>query len=75
MKHSKVCPKCGAVDMIRIEGHAGAYGVGNNIPTGWSNFSSVPVTRYVCCRCGFSEEWIEGEKHLVRLKDKFGGQG
>lgn len=74
MKHSKTCPKCASTDIIRIEGHAGAYGTGNNIPAGWSIFSAVPVTRYVCCRCGFSEEWIEGEDRLARLRARFGTQ-
>lgn len=61
MKNRKICPKCNSTDIIKVPGKAGAYGVGNNIQTGWSNFSAVLVHRYVCCACGYSEEWIDKE--------------
>ena len=38
MKNRKICPKCNSIDIIKVPGKAGAYGVGNNIQTGWSNF-------------------------------------
>ena len=31
MKNTHICPKCNGTDIIKIEGKAGAYGVGNNI--------------------------------------------
>ena len=71
MKKSNVCPKCGSNDILMIPGSSGAYGVGNNIQVGWSTFSAVLVDRYVCCGCGFSEEWID-EKDIEKLKEKFG---
>lgn len=61
MKNTRVCPKCRSTDIIRINGNAGAYGTGNNIMTGATIFSAVKVNRYVCCVCGFSEEWIDRE--------------
>ena len=61
MKNTKLCPKCGAADIIRVDGYAGAYGSGNNIMTGMSIFSAVNVNRYICCGCGFTEEWIDRE--------------
>lgn len=67
MKHKRLCPKCGAADILHIPGKSGAYGTGNNIPTGWSIFSTVLVHRYVCCSCGYSEEWIDNED-IHRLK-------
>ena len=71
MKTKRICPKCGSNDILRIEGKAGAYGSGNNIMTGMTIFSAVLVHRYVCCKCGYSEEWID-TKDLQTLKDKFG---
>ena len=68
MRNTKTCPKCGGYDVIVIDGYAGAYGVGNNIMTGMTIFSAVPVDRYVCCDCGFSEEWIRKED-LEKLKN------
>lgn len=71
MKQRHICPKCGSSDILRIPGSVGAYGVGNNIQVGFSNFSAVPVQRYLCCGCGYSEEWIDRED-LPKLKKKYG---
>lgn len=46
MKNRKICPKCNGTDIIKVPGKAGAYGVGNNIQTGWTSFSAVLVHRY-----------------------------
>ncbi len=59
MKYTKTCPKCHNSNIVRFNGFSGAYGAGNNIATG--AFSSVNVNRYVCCYCGYSEEWIDTE--------------
>ena len=59
MKMTKICPKCQSTDIVRFDGYTGGYGEGNNLKTGV--FATVNVNRYVCCRCGFSEEWIDRE--------------
>lgn len=61
MKNTNRCPKCSSSDIVRFDGYAGAYGAGNNVMTGHSIFSAVNVNRYVCCRCGYTEEWIDIE--------------
>ena len=61
MKNTKLCPKCGSGNIVRIDGHTGAYGAGNNLMTGCTIFSAVNVNRYICCSCGFTEEWIDKE--------------
>lgn len=71
MKHTGTCPKCGGRDILLVPGRAGAYGSGNNVMVGASIFSAVPVDRYVCCGCGYSEEWIRRED-LPKLKNRFG---
>lgn len=70
MKTTGRCPKCSGTDILRMPGKAGAYGSGNNIITGMTVFSAVPVHRYVCCSCGFSEEWID-QNDLQKLKERF----
>lgn len=70
MRHSHSCPKCGGSKIVFVPGKAGAYGSGNNIPVGLTIFSSIPVGRYVCCSCGYSEEWIDQE-HLSDLLNRF----
>lgn len=68
MKNAKTCPKCGAIDIVRVDGYAGAYGSGNNIMLGKSIFSAVNVNRYICCNCGFAEEWID-KVDIERIKN------
>lgn len=70
MKNGKKCPKCAGTDILRIEGEARAYGAGNNIMVGATIFSAVNVHRYVCCDCGYAEEWIDRED-IPALKSKY----
>lgn len=67
MKITRICPKCNSNDIVRIDGYTGAYGSGNNIITGTTVFSGVNVNRYICCRCGYTEEWIDRED-LEKIK-------
>lgn len=68
MKTTKRCPKCQSTDIVRIDGYAGAYGTGNNVMVGKSIFSAVNVNRYICCFCGFTEEWIDAAD-LPKIKE------
>lgn len=69
MKNTNTCPKCSSTDVVRIEGGMEAHD--NRIQVGWSIFSSIPVHRYVCCQCGYSEEWIDKDD-LAKLRERFG---
>lgn len=82
MKNSNRCPKCQSDNIVRINGWTGAYGVGNNIPLKNSISSlfnpkkwkmPINVNRYVCCSCGFTEEWIDQED-LARLSESESAQ-
>lgn len=70
MKNEHICPKCGSKDILLIPGTSGAYGAGNNISTGLTVFSHTLVNRYLCCACGYSEEWID-LKDIPKLKKKY----
>ena len=59
MKNTKICTKCASTDIVRFDGTVGGYGAGNNIYI--SALRAVKVNRYICCRCGFCEEWIDRE--------------
>ena len=61
MKTTRICPKCSSADIVRIDGYAGPYGTGNHIMTKGTIFSAVNVNRYICCECGYTEEWIDKE--------------
>ncbi len=75
MKNTGACTKCGSHDLLRIPGHIGHGGSGNNIQVGWTIFSAVKVTRFLCGSCGFSEEWIETPEDIERVRKKFGERG
>jgi RNA polymerase subunit RPABC4/transcription elongation factor Spt4 len=61
MKNTNICPKCQSRDIVRFDGYAGPYGAGNDLMVGATIFSAVNVNRYICCSCGFTEEWIDAE--------------
>lgn len=68
MKKTRTCPKCNGTDIVCVEG--GFERHDNRIPMGLTMFSAIPVHRYVCCNCGYSEEWIDRED-LPKLKERF----
>lgn len=68
MKNTSICPKCHSSGIIRIPGNVGAYGTGDNIKAGFTNFSAVKVTRYLCASCGYTEEWIDDPDDIEKLK-------
>ena len=73
MKQSWTCPKCGSKDIVRVDGLGGAFGAnGNVIRMGMMSSSAIPVTRYVCISCGFTEEWVDIPEDRERLRERYG---
>jgi len=72
MRNSQKCSKCQSTDIMRIPGDIRGEGGGNNIVVGWTFYSAVRVTRYLCGTCGFSEEWIDAADDIAKLKKKYG---
>ena len=72
MKNSKTCIKCGGnnIVMIKNDGHPdGTYG--NNIQCRATVLSGVVfVERYICCDCGYTEEWIDRSDMASILNSK-----
>lgn len=62
MKNTKTCPKCQSANIVRFDGRCGPYGVGDYFYA--SALKTVMVHRYVCCGCGYTEQWID-EKDIV----------
>ena len=67
MKIVDACPKCNSHDIIRFDGETNQEVGDNALITGRTILSAVPISRYVCCTCGFTEEWID-EKYLEKVK-------
>jgi hypothetical protein len=71
MKNIKKCPKCGSCDIVRIPDN-GRYSSGNNIyTTNVTLFGKIPVIRYVCCECGYVENWVENKSELEKIRSAF----
>ncbi|MGH4049903.1 MAG: hypothetical protein ACREVX_00865 [Clostridium sp.] len=71
MKNTKPCSKCNSKNIIRIPGNIGSFGSGNNIIWGIFRRDGVKVTKYLCCECGYIEEWIDNEEDIEKLWKKF----
>jgi ribosomal protein S27AE len=68
MKNNSPCPKCGGTDILHL-GDERATPYANVVLTGATVLSAVQVHRYVCCDCGYSEEWFEKED-ISQLRKK-----
>ena len=66
MKNTSRCPKCGSRNLVRVPDDAHRY-LGNSI----SITKVVPVARYVCCDCGYVEDWVETQKDLETLRREY----
>ena len=75
VKKTGTCPKCESRDLIRIPGSTYAFGAGNNVPAGTTIYAHVPVARFLCSHCGYSEEWIESPADIEKLRKKYAGSG
>ena len=58
MKHTKQCPKCGSTDIICFPNSGFPADSAHGILPGLTIMSCVQVHRYICCSCGFTEEWV-----------------
>ena len=73
MKVSGKCPKCQSTNIIRIPAQPKRYMAGNNIyTTSITLLGKIPVIRYVCCNCGYVENWIDHQNELHKIKEHFG---
>lgn len=68
MKFAKRCPKCHLNDILRIPGTPQTHGFGNNIKAGATIFSAVLVTKYLCCNCGYIEDWLDYPQDIEKVK-------
>lgn len=66
MKNTKTCPKCGGNEILRVEDVVGDRSI--NLVLGF--FSAVPVTRYVCCGCGYTESWVD-QRSLWEIRERY----
>lgn len=73
MKNTHVCSKCGSNNIVRVPDNPNRHASGNNIYTStFTLMKKIPVIRYVCCDCGYVEDWVENQHELMEIKKAFG---
>ncbi len=73
MKNAHICPKCGAHDIVRVPDQPRRHASGSNIyTTAFTLLGKIPVIRYVCCDCGYVENWVETQRELDEIRQTFG---
>lgn len=73
MKNTCTCPKCGSHRIVRIPDTPRRHASGNNIyTTSVTLLGKIPVIRYVCCDCGFVENWVETQREREEIVGTFG---
>lgn len=71
MRRTHRCPKCGSPKIARVPDNAHRY-LGNSIcVTRIAAVKRIPVARYVCCSCGYVENWVEEEQGLEEVRKNF----
>ena len=68
MKNTHTCPKCQSGEILQLVG-SGLDGFGGDyvVVSKWTNIDRVPITRYICAGCGFSEQWIDSAEDLAKI--------
>ena len=72
MKNTKRCPKCGSNNIARVPDDAHRYLANSIAITKIAWVKRIPVTRYVCCDCGYMENWVETQSNRDVIKRVFG---
>jgi len=72
MKNTKRCPKCGSQVIVRVPDNAHRYLANSICMTSLAFVKRIPVARYVCCECGYVENWVENGRAREKLRHSFG---
>ncbi|MDF2698605.1 MAG: hypothetical protein K0Q49_161 [Haloplasmataceae bacterium] len=70
LKNTKICPKCNSNEIVKAK-YGFNKGPRNTIFTKGLISGAVFPTMYICCKCGYLEEWIENEHDLVKIINTF----
>lgn len=72
MKNTRICPKCHSSDIVRVPDNPRRYSSGNNIYLSTLTLArKIPVIRYVCCECGYLENWVEIQAEREAIRNRF----
>ena len=72
MKNAHLCPKCNSGDIARVPDTTHRYLANSICVTKFAWVKRIPVARYVCCQCGYVENWVEKSEELNEIRRAFG---
>ena len=72
MKNTKRCPKCSSQKIVCVPDDAHRYLANSICITKFAVVKRIPVARYVCCDCGYVENWVETQSGRDEIKRTFG---
>ena len=72
MKNTKRCSKCGSQNIVRVPDDAHRYLANSICITKFAVVKRIPVARYVCCDCGYVENWVEAQSERDKIRRTFG---
>lgn len=68
MKNTRICPKCGSAEIARVPDNAHRYLANSICITRGAWVKRIPVTRFVCCACGYVENWVESPENRETVR-------
>lgn len=71
MKNTHICPKCGSHNIVRVPDDAHRYLANSICITKAVTVERIPVARFVCCDCGYVENWVETQRELAKIERTF----
>ncbi len=72
MMNMKRCPVCDSTDIVRVPDDAHRYLANSICITKFAMVKRIPVARYVCCACGYVENWVETPREREEIRKAFG---
>ena len=72
MKNTNCCPKCGSKSIACVPDNAHRYLANSIAITNIAWVKRIPVARYVCCDCGYVENWVETKNERDEIRRTFG---
>ena len=69
MKFTHKCPKCESADIVKESKKNNPYYTNYvYVKKNWATY--ITLARYICLRCGYTEEWVDTQEELDKIEKK-----
>ena len=66
MNQTKTCPKCSCTELLWVDDGVGDRSICLHLGL----FNLVPVSRWVCTRCGYTESWVD-QRYISDIRKQY----